>query len=60
MPDDILPPGYFTVRVAAVDPLIAEAIARELTRRQDVIELIANANSCAASSDTCAPRRHRH
>jgi len=42
--DPILPPGYFTAPVAAVDPLIAEAIAHELTRQQDVIELIASEN----------------
>jgi len=44
MPNDILPPGYFTAPVAVTDPLIAEAIARELTRQQDVIELIASEN----------------
>jgi len=30
MPNDILPPGYFTAPVAATDPLIAGTIAREL------------------------------
>jgi glycine hydroxymethyltransferase len=44
MPNDVLPPGYFSAPVAATDPLIAEAIAHELTRQQDVIELIASEN----------------
>ena len=46
MPNDntFLPPGYFSAPVAATDPLIAEAIAHELTRQQDVIELIASEN----------------
>jgi len=44
MPTDVLPPGYFTAPVAETDPLIAEAIAHELTRQQDVIELIASEN----------------
>ena len=45
MPNEsMLPPGYFTAPVAETDPLIAEAIAHELTRQQDVIELIASEN----------------
>ncbi|HTO85823.1 MAG TPA: serine hydroxymethyltransferase [Methylomirabilota bacterium] len=44
MPNDVLPPGYFTAPVSDTDPLIAEAIGRELTRQQDVIELIASEN----------------
>src|SRR5215831_11607399 len=40
----ILSPGYFTASVADTDPLIAAAIAQELTRQQDVIELIASEN----------------
>jgi len=59
MPNNHTHPAYFTAPVAATDPLIAEAIAHELTRQQDVIELIANRNSFAASSGTSAPRR-RH
>jgi glycine hydroxymethyltransferase len=39
-----LPPGYFTAPVSHTDPLIAEAIANELTRQQDTIELIASEN----------------
>jgi F420-0:gamma-glutamyl ligase-like protein len=60
MPNDhTLHPGYFTAPVATSDPLIAEAIAHELTRRQGVIVLTANRNSLAASGGTSAPRR-RH
>jgi len=44
MLNDVLPPGYFTAPVSDTDPLIAAAIAHELTRQQDVIELIASEN----------------
>jgi glycine hydroxymethyltransferase len=45
MPNDsVLPAGYFTAPVAETDPQIAAAIARELARQQDVIELIASEN----------------
>ncbi|MBQ1762145.1 MAG: serine hydroxymethyltransferase, partial [Aquincola sp.] len=37
-------PGYFDAPVAQTDPLIAEAIAQELRRQQEVIELIASEN----------------
>ncbi|URI07456.1 serine hydroxymethyltransferase [Aquincola tertiaricarbonis] len=37
-------PGYFDAPVAQTDPLIAEAIAHELQRQQEVIELIASEN----------------
>lgn len=40
----LLPPGYFTAPVAQTDPLIANAIANELKRQHDVIELIASEN----------------
>ena len=40
----ILPPGYFTAPVARTDPVIADAIAAEAARQQDVIELIASEN----------------
>ncbi|MBS0444951.1 MAG: serine hydroxymethyltransferase [Proteobacteria bacterium] len=40
----ILSSGYFTAPVAETDPLIADAIAGELARQQDVIELIASEN----------------
>ena len=40
----LLPPGYFSAPVARTDPLIAQAIARELRRQHDVIELIASEN----------------
>ena len=40
----ILPPGYFTAPVSQTDPAIAEAIANESRRQQDVIELIASEN----------------
>jgi glycine hydroxymethyltransferase len=36
--------GYFTAPVAQTDPAIAEAIAAESRRQQDVIELIASEN----------------
>ena len=36
--------GYFTAPVAETDPVIAGAIAAELARQQDVIELIASEN----------------
>jgi glycine hydroxymethyltransferase len=39
-----LPTGYFTAPVAETDPVIAEAIANELMRQQDAIELIASEN----------------
>ena len=39
-----LPPGYFTAPVSQTDPLIAQAIAAEEQRQQDVIELIASEN----------------
>ena len=63
MPDEsILPPGYFTAPVAVTDPLIAEAIAHELTRQRDVIELIASENIVSRAvlevpAGRCAPRR---
>ncbi len=40
----LLPPGYFSAPVAHTDPLIAQAIASELRRQHDVIELIASEN----------------
>ncbi len=40
----LLPPGYFTAPVAQTDPVIAEAIANESRRQQQVIELIASEN----------------
>ena len=40
----ILPPGYFSAPVAQTDPIIANAIAHESKRQQDVIELIASEN----------------
>ena len=40
----LLPPGYFSASVAHTDPLIAQAIASELRRQHDVIELIASEN----------------
>jgi len=40
----LLPPGYFTAPVTQTDPLIAGAIASELKRQHDVIELIASEN----------------
>jgi glycine hydroxymethyltransferase len=39
-----LAPGYFTASVAETDPPIAAAIAAELERQRDVIELIASEN----------------
>ena len=42
MPSDFLPPGYFTAAVIQTDPLIAGAIASELTRQQDVIDPVSN------------------
>jgi hypothetical protein len=51
--------NYFTAPVATSDPLIAEAIAHQLTRQHGVIVLTAKRNSLAASGDTSAPpRRH--
>jgi glycine hydroxymethyltransferase len=45
MPNDSpRPRGYFAASAAETDPVIAEAIARELARQQDVIELIASEN----------------
>lgn len=40
----ILPCGYFTAPVSQTDPVIAQAIAKEMTRQQEVIELIASEN----------------
>ena len=40
----LLPPGYFSAPVTQTDPLIAGAIASELKRQHDVIELIASEN----------------
>ena len=40
----LLPPGYFSAPVTRTDPLIAQAIASELRRQHDVIELIASEN----------------
>jgi len=42
--DAVLPPGYFSAPVAQTDPLVARAIAGELLRQQQVIELIASEN----------------
>ncbi|HET6224584.1 MAG TPA: serine hydroxymethyltransferase [Dongiaceae bacterium] len=39
-----LPHGYFSAPVSETDPVIAEAIAEELRRQRDVIELIASEN----------------
>ena len=45
MPNDSTRPrGYFTAPVTEADPVIAAAIAHELARQQDVIELIASEN----------------
>lgn len=44
MPPALLSPGYFTAPVDQIDPVIAQAIAREKTRTRDVIELIASEN----------------
>jgi glycine hydroxymethyltransferase len=45
MPNDSTRPrGYFTAPVTETDPVIADAIAQELARQQDVIELIASEN----------------
>jgi glycine hydroxymethyltransferase len=43
-PSPVLPPGYFSAPVSRTDPVIAEAIAAELRRQQEVIELIASEN----------------
>jgi glycine hydroxymethyltransferase len=43
-PSLVLPPGYFSAPVSRTDPVIAEAIAAELRRQQEVIELIASEN----------------
>jgi glycine hydroxymethyltransferase len=40
----LLPPGYFTAGIEQIDPLIAQAIAREKERTRGVIELIASEN----------------
>jgi glycine hydroxymethyltransferase len=40
----LLPPGYFTAPVAQTDRVIADAIANEERRQQEVIELIASEN----------------
>jgi len=40
----VLHDGYFTAHAGETDPIIAEAIAHELKRQQDVIELIASEN----------------
>jgi glycine hydroxymethyltransferase len=42
--ESTLPRGYFTAPVTETDPVIAGAIAQELARQQDVIELIASEN----------------
>jgi glycine hydroxymethyltransferase len=44
MQDAVLHPGYFTAPVAQTDPAVAQAIASELVRQQEVIELIASEN----------------
>ncbi|MFQ6017790.1 MAG: serine hydroxymethyltransferase [Kiloniellaceae bacterium] len=44
MDDGILHPGYFTAGMAKTDPEIAAAVAAELTRQRDVVELIASEN----------------
>lgn len=44
MPDTSPHPGYFSAPVTETDPAIADAIAQELRRQQDVIELIASEN----------------
>ena len=36
--------GYFTARLAEADPVIAAAVAEELRRQRDVVELIASEN----------------
>jgi glycine hydroxymethyltransferase len=41
---DELPPDYFMRPLADVDPQIAEAVALELERQQDTLELIASEN----------------
>ncbi|GAP37157.1 serine hydroxymethyltransferase [Piscinibacter sakaiensis] len=42
--DALLHPGYFSDGLDRIDPLIADAIAREKRRTRDVIELIASEN----------------
>jgi glycine hydroxymethyltransferase len=42
--NDVQSKGFFTDRLAKADPEIAEAIARELGRQRDKIELIASEN----------------
>jgi glycine hydroxymethyltransferase len=42
--DDLQPDGFFTQGLAQADPEIADAIARELGRQRDKIELIASEN----------------
>jgi len=54
MPDTIAkapaaPEGFFTNTLAGQDPEINDAIARELTRQQDQIELIASENIVSAA-----------
>jgi glycine hydroxymethyltransferase len=44
MKSSTLHPGYFSAPVAQTDPLIADAIAHEARRQQEVIELIASEN----------------
>lgn len=40
----VLHAGYFSARLEEIDPLIADALAEEQRRQQDVIELIASEN----------------
>ncbi len=42
--DDVQPKGFFTRPLAEADPEVADAIARELGRQRDKIELIASEN----------------
>ena len=42
--NDVQPKGFFTDRLEKADPEIAEAIAKELGRQRDKIELIASEN----------------
>ncbi|MFQ5772885.1 MAG: serine hydroxymethyltransferase [Kiloniellaceae bacterium] len=44
MAQDVVHPGYFTAGVAEADPEVAAAIAKELDRQRDVVELIASEN----------------
>lgn len=42
--ENVTHPGYFTARLADVDPVIASAVGEEYNRQRDVVELIASEN----------------